>query len=346
MRYKIAVVIISTVVAFLIHFPELLSLAHDPNQINPFGDINVSDVAMEVVYLFGTLMFMFWLNTVIFKFNRPHIKIRLWQVVTSFLLTLLLNSLLGQTFIQLHSLLDLPAIDANLHHYLHPLRDLIISFIVTGGSYILYLISRQQNIMVENQQLRTENIRNQYEALKNQLNPHMFFNSLNTLSSLIRESPMRAQSYTYELSKVLRYTIQINEPKGITLAEEMEFITSFIFILKCRYEENLVFEININEQLKNYLLPPMALQVLVENAVKHNEISNRKPLTINITTNGESITVSNPVQPLITPYHGSGIGLNNLSKRYQLLFHKSIEISNANATYSVCLPLIRNSSNL
>lgn len=340
MRYKIAVLVISVVVAFLVHFPELLSLVDISHGISPFGDIGVSEVVVEIAYLSVTLIFMFWLNTYIFKFNKANAKIGWAQLTASFLITLLLNSLLGQTFIWMHNFMNMPAIDANLHHYLHPLRDLIISFIITGGSYILYLISKQQNILVENQQLRTENIRNQYETLKNQLNPHMFFNSLNTLSSLIRESPQRAQTYTYELSRVLRYTMQTNDPKGITLAEELEFINGFIFLLKCRYEDNLEFEINIDEQLKSYLLPPMALQVLVENAVKHNEISGRRPLKVTISTQADRIVVSNPIQPKITPNRGSGIGLHNLSKRYQLLFHRDIEITNTNAIYSVSIPLI------
>ena len=104
-----------------------------------------------------------------------------------------------------------------VHHYLHPLRDFIITCIVTGSCYMIHLLRKSQQVLVENQQLRTENLVNQYEALKNQLNPHMLFNSLNTLRSLIRETPDKAQDYLQELSRVLRYTLQENESQSVTL---------------------------------------------------------------------------------------------------------------------------------
>lgn len=103
-----------------------------------------------------------------------------------------------------------------VHHYLHPLRDLIIASIVTGTNYIYHLVVKQQRIIVENEELRTESVRHQYESLKNQLNPHMLFNSLNTLLSLIRESPTKAIDYTQELSRVLRYTLQDDDRRSVT----------------------------------------------------------------------------------------------------------------------------------
>ena len=153
---------------------------------------------------------------------------------------------------------------------------------------IIHLILKQQQMIVENQQLRTESIRNQYEALKNQLNPHMLFNSLNTLQSLIRETPARAVDYTQELSRVLRYTLQSNESRFVTLAEELAFAEAYIFLMKMRYEENLTFDVAVDKQLRDRLLPPMSLQVLIENAIKHNEISNRRPLAVSIRTQGET----------------------------------------------------------
>lgn len=134
-----------------------------------------------------------------------------------------------------------------VHHYLHPLRDFIITCIVTGSCYMIHLLRKSQQVLVENQQLRTENLVNQYEALKNQLNPHMLFNSLNTLRSLIRETPDKAQDYLQELSRVLRYTLQENESQSVTLREEMEFVSAYIFLLKMRYEDNLEFDIRIDE---------------------------------------------------------------------------------------------------
>ena len=241
----------------------------------------------------------------------------------------------------MHKTFDIPAIDAMVHHYLHPLRDFIMSSLVTSSCYIIYLIRRQQQVIVENEQLKAENIRNQFEVLKNQLNPHMLFNSLNTLRSLVRENQDRAQDYIQELSHVLRYTLQGNESQCVTLREEMDFVSAYIFLLKMRFEDNLRFEINITHNSEEYLLPPMSIQMLIENAVKHNEISNRRPLTITIATDSEEgLLVSNPIQSKLTATTGTGIGLVNLDKRYRLLFRQEIQITE-DRNFTVRIPLIR-----
>jgi len=226
---------------------------------------------------------------------------------------------------------------------LHPLRDFIITCTVSGSCYISYLIRRQQEVVVENQQLQAENILNQYEALKNQLNPHMLFNSLNTLRSLVREDQDKAQEYIQELSRVLRYTLQGNDSKSVFLKDEIEFVSAYIFLLKMRFEDNLSFDICIDNQYANYYLPPMAVQMLIENAVKHNEISDRHPLNIRIYTEGEELIVTNPVQPKLTATTGTGIGLANLAKRYHLLYKREIQISE-NEQFTIRIPLISNVS--
>ena len=231
-KYWLSTFAISAVVALLIHFPEVLSLSDrfEPHAL--FPGIRTVDVVNEVVFTFISLLLLFGVNTLIFRFNSPITRITTRKVLFSFLLSWMLSNLFGQSFVFLHRHFDIPAIDAMVHHYLHPLRDFIMSCIVTGSCYIIHLILKQQQMAVENQQLRTESISNQYEALKNQLNPHMLFNSLNTLQSLIREFPDRAMNYTRELSKVLRYTLQGNESQLVTLREELTFAEAYIFLMK------------------------------------------------------------------------------------------------------------------
>jgi len=201
--------------------------------------------------------------------------------------------------------------------------------------------------MLQNGKLVTENIQNQYQTLKNQLNPHMLFNSLNTLQSLVRENPDKAQDYIRELSRVLRYTLQDNDKHTVALREEVAFVDAYIFLMKMRYEDNLVFEMYIDNCLSEYCLPPLSIQTLVENAIKHNEISNRKPLTVTIRTvvaAGEKnayLCVENNLQPRRTASSGTGIGLTNLSKRYDLLFGKEIQIRETGNRFSVCIPIIK-----
>lgn len=339
-KYILAVVVISVVVAFLTHFPELISLFDHSGQNSLFSGMTMADVANEILFTFVSLLILFAMNTVLFGFNRPTARITWGKMILSFVLTGFASNLMGQGFVFLHHQFDIPAIDAMVHHYLHPLRDFIITCIVTGSCYMIHLIRKSQQVSVENEQLRSENLVNQFEALKNQLNPHMLFNSLNTLRSLIRETPDKAQDYLQELSRVLRYTLQGNECMSVTLREEMEFVSAYNFLLKMRYEENLEFDIRIEEEAETLLLPPMSVQLLIENAVKHNEISNRHPLVIRVCTTGKQLTVSNPIQRKKTASGGLQIGLANLAKRYSLLFKEEIEVREDNNTFIVTIPLI------
>lgn len=339
-KYRFSLALISLMVAFLIHFPELVSLFDMTGDKTLFPDMSVWDVANEVFFTFVSLLLLFAMNTWLFGFNRPMARISWRKLVFSFVLTWLVNNSLGNGFVFLHHQFNIPAIDALVHHYLHPLRDFIMSCVVTGSCYMIYLMRKSQWVQVENQQLRTENLLNQYEALKSQLNPHMLFNSLNTLRSLIRETPDRAQEYLQELSHVLRYTLQENECRSVSLREEMEFVNAYIFLLKMRYEDNLRFDIRLGEELEVKQLPPMSVQLLIENAVKHNEISNRRPLTISVRVDGDTLTVSNPIQSKRTESRGLGIGLVNLGKRYNLLFKRDIVVRQDDRTFTVTIPLI------
>lgn len=338
-RYTLFILIVSISVATLIHFPELVSLFDVFESQTLFPGMRPADVVSEVFFTFISLVILFEVNTLLFHFNQPAVKITWQKMILSLILTWILSSLLGKCFVFFHHTFDIPAIDAMVHLYLHPLRDFIITCTVSGSCYISYLIRRQQEVVIENQQLQAENILNQYEALKNQLNPHMLFNSLNTLRSLVREDQDKAQEYIQELSRVLRYTLQGNDSKSVFLKDEIEFVSAYIFLLKMRFEDNLSFDICIDNKYANYYLPPMAVQMLIENAVKHNEISDRHPLNIRIYTEGEELIVTNPVQPKLTATIGTGIGLANLAKRYHLLYKREIQISE-NEQFTIRIPLI------
>ena len=260
-KYLQLTVIVSLVVGFLIHFPELVSLTDTFEQQTLFPGMTPADVLFEVGYTFLSLLVLFAVNTYLFGFNDPKICMTWWKVMLSFILTWILSKLLGEFFVYLHQNFSIPAIDAMVHHYLHPVRNFIISVIVTGTCYISYLIRERQTVLLENEKLVAENLQNQYQALKNQLNPHMLFNSLNTLQSLVRENPKRAQEYIRELSYVLRYTLQENDTHTVSLQEEMEFTDSYIFLMKMRYEDNLHFTLEVGEHLMDYRLPPFSVQL-------------------------------------------------------------------------------------
>lgn len=340
-KYLLLVNAIGITVAFTMNFPELIALFSPEEANTVYPGLNWTQVGSEVLFTYLSIIILFWLNRMIFRFNGESIELSTKKVFIMFFLDLLLNGIMGKCFVFLHRTYGIPAIGASVHVYTHPLRDFLLSGIITLSCYLMNRSLKSRKVMMEMQQLKIENIANQFEALKNQLNPHMLFNSLNTLYSLIRESPEKAQDYLNELSKVMRYTLQKDsESHSITLSEELEFVHSYIYLLKMRYEENLIFNFNIDEAETNRHIPKMAIQMLIENAVKHNEISNRHPLVIDITTRNNSIEVSNNLQLRRGTVSSTGIGLSNLSNRYKLLYKKDIEITETDKRFSVIIPLI------
>lgn len=334
-----AAIFISLLVSFLIHIPELIAIHGRLENHTVFPGIQWNEVVNEIAFSFGVILLLFSLNS--FLIFSPNIKrITVIRLIGAFILSWAVSTAFSNLFYILHLEFDIAAVDATAHHYLHPLRDFIISFAVTATCYVFFLIRRQRRSAEEIQELRIENMKSQYEALKNQLNPHMLFNTLNTLRSLIRESPPKAQDYTQELSNVLRYMLGANESKEVTLSDELEFIEAYTYLIKMRYEDNLDFQFDIKSEYKSWLLPPMSLQVLIENAVKHNEISGRKPLKVTISTGqAGNLSVCNPIQKKVTTASGTGIGLDNLTNRYRLLYDREVTVNATQDRFCVVIPL-------
>ncbi len=204
------------------------------------------------------------------------------------------------------------------------------------------LLHQREGIMLENERLKSENLAARYNTLVNQINPHFLFNSLNSLSALVREGKQDdAVRYIDRLSDTFRYTIR-NEPNTTTtLGEELEFVAAYKYLLEVRYAEKLFVDIDVAPDKLGWLLPTFSIQPLVENAVKHNSITRARPLHISIRTEGDRLVVSNPVIPKIEPEKGTGIGLANLSHRWLLLTGSDIEVRNDGETFTISLPFIK-----
>ncbi|MFR9649390.1 MAG: histidine kinase [Rikenellaceae bacterium] len=202
-------------------------------------------------------------------------------------------------------------------------------------------IGQRQRIKIENERLKTENITTKYNVLMNQVNPHFFFNSLNSLSMLVREGDSdRSLTYIDQLSYTFRYILQSGEQKLTTLSEEMRFVEAYIYLFEIRYGEKLTFDINIEESYKNWLIPPLSLQPLLDNAVKHNIITTARPFTISIKIEDGVMVVSNEIRPKIERDPSTGIGIDNLRKRWILLAKRRIVVNDTNGIFTVKLPLI------
>jgi len=203
-----------------------------------------------------------------------------------------------------------------------------------------FFINRWKLSIAEAEKLKKETVQAQLESLKNQVNPHFLFNSLNTLASIIPEDPIRSVEFVQKLSLVYRGLLDIREKSAVTLDEEMQNLENYLFLLKTRFGENLSFEISIAEGAKKKYLVPMSLQMLVENAIKHNIVSQRKQLLVKIYSGSDVVTVENNLQVKDQEQSGTKMGLQNIGNRYQLTFEKDIMIKNDGSIFSVSLPLI------
>lgn len=194
--------------------------------------------------------------------------------------------------------------------------------------------------MVANRNLQKENAILQYRQLKSQINPHFLFNSLNVLVSTINKDKDTAVEYTKKLSAVYRYVLTQDLQDTVTLKEEMDFIDNYIGILRARFDKGLEFRFDINPDDMPKFIPPMSLQLLIENAVKHNAVLPDDPLVINILTDHCILIVSNNLKPRVSCNPGIGIGLKNLSKKYEIIAGTDISVLKDSNTFTVKLPLL------
>lgn len=195
---------------------------------------------------------------------------------------------------------------------------------------------RQMSIDME--KLKTEQVSTQYQSLKNQVNPHFLFNSLNALTSLVYDDQAKAVEFIRKLSQVYRYVLDKKDEELVPIQDEIDFMSNFIFLQKIRFGENLSIEIS-DESVAGYL-PPLALQILVENAIKHNVVSEKYPLTINVKITDDHCYIENSIKEKLEK-DSTGVGLSNLTARYKYLSKKEILIENDGKQFTVKLPILQ-----
>ena len=214
----------------------------------------------------------------------------------------------------------------------------VVASMLYGRIYVL--ISQRQAVVVENERLKNENLTTRYNMLVGQINPHFFFNSLNSLAMLVREKhDQKALTYIDQLSYTFRYIIQNGQSMLMTLDEELKFLEAYSYLFKIRYADKLFFDIDVDEKYLGWKLPAFSLQPLIDNAVKHNSITRTKPFHISVRTEEGLLVVSNPKVPKLEPEPSTGIGLENLRNSWNLITGSDIEIVDDGATFSVRMPL-------
>jgi len=218
----------------------------------------------------------------------------------------------------------------------------ILAVIVFTLVYEILFLSKERELDTKIvKQLDQERSQAELQALTNEMDPHFIFNSLNTLNYLILNNPKEAHRFNNKLAQVYKYFLINRTKELISLRDELEFIDSYYFLLQIRHDNKLSLVSDLGENYSTVMIPPCALQILLENAIKHNEFTDASPLHIKIIMNGQYLKVSNNVKPKPYSVTSTGIGLKNLSSRYKIICQKDIVIENTRENYTVKLPLIR-----
>ena len=264
-----------------------------------------------------------------------------FQSVLMFVFTVTSNTIMGiftkSIFVDEH--LNLSETDVIIHSNSAALFCTILIIAIYESIYFMHEL---RHSVEETETLKRENLAAQLDALRTQVNPHFLFNNLNTLSSLILENPEHAVDFVQELSKVYRHILEVKEEKSISLKDELEVLNAYTFLLKTRFDKNLQVNINIPPEKMQQKIVPLSLQILMENAIKHNIVSADKPLHIDVFTENGSLVVSNNLQMKKQINESTGIGLDNIRNRYKLLSDKPVKVTESETNFTVSIPLIDN----
>lgn len=288
-------------------------------------------------------------TTLIMWFGVKSIVIYLWRkfpwetkpvkhLILEILSILFYTLLVGSIFILINEIYPIESFEEDMR--LSIFFTLMITFFITSiyEGYFFFINWKETRILSE--KLAKENIQSQYETLKSQINPHFLFNNLNTLSALIEENPKVAVEYVRNTADYYRNILNLKDKEVITLGEELELITTFFNLQFNRYGNNLMLIVDVDSSLHSSYVAPLSLQMLLENAIKHNIISKDKPLTVKVTAKDGFIVVSNNLQRRDLDQPSSGFGLKNITDRYSYLSSHKVEISENDSYFTVSIPIL------
>lgn len=300
---------------------------------------------IELILAFGFLLVLFWFHRRISSFaaSRKFRNIKppfrevfevLLVIITTFLVFFIVNWIPLMLLFEPEAFVPIRVRNA-----------FGVSIVVSLFFY--YFVERErskkqlQTEMLRSARLQKENFQAQLENLKDQVNPHFLFNSLNVLVSLIPQDAERATEFTRKLSELYRSFLDNSAEQLIPLRKELEIIDAYIYLLKTRFGESIQFEMQIASEVKELQLPPGSLQVLVENAIKHNGSTRMKPLLIEIFSEGDFLLVRNNLQPRLEQIQSTNTGLKNIESRYSFLSDKKLEFTKTESHFLAKLPLLK-----
>lgn len=325
--------VITLFVSVLITIPRIMRIEQS----------NVSSLTANFLYVF-ILNFIYWCFA-------EYIVARNWKIIKSLLVYLFITGAfsIGYHFVANHFFFHFRLLDRDFplveelnkqnENFILFFRGILFSGIIYFVVFYLKLLIEKQKSILEIEQLRKEKLEAQLASLKQQISPHFLFNSLSTLRTMVEDDS--SKKYINKLANVYRYLLNLNENDLVSLQEELDFTESYLYILKERFEEALQIENNLPKDIADKKIPPMVLQLLIENAIKHNVASIKNPLKITIALHDEnSICISNNIQSKITNEISTGKGLDNIRLRYQILSDRNIVVETVEGVFIVTIPIL------
>jgi hypothetical protein len=294
--------------------------------------------------IFAVIMYMvnaYWIQYLFNKYGQQFYTLKRLLIGVSGNIVLSLGGIFVSRFILRVGIQKMPfqtfLITEKLEHYK---VSLLLAIFISAIFYLAWYFKYRQENKVKEQKIIAGTASAKFDALKNQLDPHFLFNSLNVLTSLIEEDPVQAQKFTTSLSKVYRYVLEQKNKDLVAVDEELAFAETYVRLLKMRFEDSIVFDIPVKCTNAEAKIVPLSLQLLLENAVKHNVVTVERPLRIRVYEEGGMLCVSNNLQEKQVVKKSSGVGLRNIQERYQILSNREVQIRKSTSDFTVKLPLL------
>jgi len=326
--------IIAVSFSLLVNIPRIVFLFGTEEE----GVINLMEVSLEDTIFRFFMLFSFCY--VVLRFNLKWLPMfsTKYQILAFGGVNLLLFSIWILSFELINTLvysINAYSVNPRLNRFVY-LFVLVMLLVISRA---IRLNNQSKLDVIEKERLKRQSLQNELAALRNQVNPHFLFNSLNSLSLLVRENPKAAGTFINKLSFLYRYILQSKDQDLLTVREELKFLESYIHLIKVRYRENFMVNISIKEDLLQKKIPTLALQLLMENAVKHNQISTDRPLYVDVFDEDNYLVVKNKLQPRIGHIESTNTGLSNLNTRFQLHMNRGIEILKDEQHFIVKIPI-------
>ncbi|MBP1163594.1 LytS/YehU family sensor histidine kinase [Chryseobacterium sp. PvR013] len=293
-------------------------------------------IDFSISFLFSLFVWYFNIYSLP-KFSIQNISTRFFN--KKLVISLFIGVLVMAAIVLIHHVI-FPKYGFNTMVLMYEFRGVLINLTIYMFLYLLYQTYNSQQIKFELEQIRTDNLNAQYELLKQQINPHFLFNSLNTLKSMIDIKDESSGDFVVRLADFYRFTLDNRKMDLISLKKELAILDAYVFLLTSRFEDGIEFKIDIQEEILNSYIPPFTLQLLCENCIKHNIVSLAYPLIIKLYSDSEYIVIENNFQPKNIPQESAGIGIENIRERYKHFAEKEVTILQNDSNFTVKLPIV------